>query len=228
MHKHPNIKGFTITEVLVALTSVILLVAVLLPTLSNAQITSRRTICQFNLRNFVLATEVYTQDNDNYYICGNPENTPETRLWMGSEWKNFLKQYISDMDVFNCPSTSDDVLDNKIGSYVYSMSFYHSKEQINKISDYSETFAPSSIIPPVKQKTESVAAPSEKIIFGEWNSNHALISDDNGWWNWNGKRNFIFADSHTAFLDAEKINRANDDLPDANVTIDGIEGSDYN
>ena len=228
MRKYIDNKGFTITDVLVALTALILLAGVFLPTLSKAQITSRRTICQFNLKNFSMATEVYTQDNDSFYICGLPGNSSESRIWMGSEWSRFLEPYISDTEVFNCPSANDDIKNSDISSYAYSMSFYHSKEQINQISDYKDTFGKAKNIPPVRQKTDFVKKPSQKIIFGEWNSNHALIDCDNGWWNWNGKRNFIFADSHTAFLDAEKINRANDGLPDANLTIDGIEGSDYN
>ncbi len=228
MRKYIDNKGFTITEVLVALTALVMLVGVFLPSLSNAQITSRRTICQFNLKNFSLATEVYTQDNDSYYISGIPVNSSGSRIWMGSEWNKLLEPYVSEPEIFNCPSASDEITNSEISSYVYSMSFYHSKEQINSISEYSQTYGDAAPIPPVKQKSEFVKNPSQKIIFGEWNSNHALIDYDNGWWNWKGKRNFIFADSHTAFLDAEKINRANDDFPDANVTIDGIEGSDYN
>ena len=228
MRKYIDNKGFTITEVLVSLAAIILLTGIFLPTLSSAQITSRRTICQFNLKNFALASEVYTMDNDSYFICGDTNIKPESRLWMGPNWSKYLEPYISDTEVFNCPSASQEIMESKIGSYAYSMSFYHSPEQINQVDDHTDTFGTSEKIPTVKQKTDFVAKPSEKIFFGEWNSNHAMIDDDLGWWNWNGKRNFIFADGHTAFLDAEKINRANDDLPDANVTIDGIKGSDYN
>ena len=227
MQKRFDNKGFTITELMVVVIALLVLAGVFLPTLSNAQITSRRTLCQFNLKNFGMATELYSQDNDSYYICGSVQ-TSDSRLWMGTEWSKYLESYISDFEVFNCPSANSDILSSKIGSYVYSMSFYHSPEQINQISDYNKTIDTSAAIPSVKQQTSKVSDPAGKIIFGEWNSNHAMIDDDNGWWNWNGKRNFIFADNHTAFLDADKINRANDGLPDANVTIDGINGSDYN
>ena len=65
-------------------------------------------------------------------------------------------------------------------------------------------------------------------MIGEWSSNHFPIDEEKGWWNWQGQRNFLFADGQVNFLPAETIEPANDGLPDANLTIGGIKGCDFN
>ena len=81
-------------------------------------------------------------------------------------------------------------------------------------------------LPSVSQKIADVKKPSEKIIFGEWLSNHEQIDNDQGWWIWEGTRNFLFVDGSINILKAAQINAAQDDFPDANLTIHGIKGSD--
>ena len=71
-----------------------------------------------------------------------------------------------------------------------------------------------------------VLSPSAKIIFGEWLSNHYSIENDSGWWCWQGRRNFLFADGSIDIIKAEDIKPANDNFPDANLTINGIKGAD--
>ena len=64
-------------------------------------------------------------------------------------------------------------------------------------------------------------------MIGEWLSNHAPISEDAGWWCWDGARIYLFADGRASFLKAEEIRPARDELPDANLTIHGIKGIDH-
>jgi len=109
-------------------------------------------------------------------------------------------------------------------SYAYSMAFYHSPEQIDAMSDKSDTY--SNPRPSIGQRRDDVAHPAAKILLGEWFSNHRAVDDEQGWWNWQGARNFLFADGHGAFLDAEQILPARDGLPNANLTIHGIKGRD--
>jgi prepilin-type processing-associated H-X9-DG protein len=42
-----------------------------------------------------------------------------------------------------------------------------------------------------------------------------------------GSRNYLFADGQIRFLKAREIREANDRLPDANLTIGGIKGTDW-
>ncbi len=226
MKKGMNNKAFTVIELMVVLLMLTLLTGVIYPVMLQGQVTSKRTLCQFNLKNFSMATEIYCSDNSGYLPA--PTQEQNSPFWTTNQWRKVIGPYISGDDVFTCPSIIDITSTDEIGSYVYSMSFYHSPEQINTIKDQNQTITPEKNLEVKAQKMDAVAKPDAKVIYGEWNSNHAMIDDENGWWNWSGQRNFVFSDGHTAFLKAADINSANDTLPDANVTIDGIKGSDYN
>ncbi len=219
-----HIKAFTLTELTIVIAIVLLLTAVVRPSLQSGQITSKRTLCQYNLRNIVLAAEAYCSDNGDRHLAG-PSSSGKS-FWMTDNWSQPLSAYLIDKNTFICPSIDESNQSEPVGSYVYSMSFFHSSETINTITTSNETLSHSLSV--VAQSKESVRYPDSKIMFGEWHSNHALNDDEAGWWNWSGKRNFVFADGHSAFIEASRISQANDNLPDANVTIDGIKGSDYN
>lgn len=226
MKKGLNNKAFTLSELVVTLVSLLLFMGLLYPVVLEGQVTSKRTLCQFNLQNFFLATELYSFDNDGFTPAPSEEYT--VPFWTTSQWKTPLSKYLTNSEMFTCPSLSSEADAGEYGSYAYSMSFYHSPEQINSISGYCQLKKVDPEMKVTPQKLTAVAKPDSKIIFGEWHSNHAMIDDEKGWWNWSGKRNFVFSDGHSAFISADEIKAANDELPDANVTIDGIKGSDYN
>jgi prepilin-type processing-associated H-X9-DG protein len=81
--------------------------------------------------------------------------------------------------------------------------------------------------PSKPQKSINAATPSGKILIGEWFSNHYRLESDSGWWCWEGRRNFLFADGQVRFLDAGDIRAARDQMPNANLTIHGIKGIDH-
>ena len=154
-------------------------------------------------------------------------------LWTGRGWRGFIAPYFGEnIDVNNpsvllCPA---DTPDPQYGatSYEYSMAFYHNPQQINSMTTKEDTYL-NPPQPSVKQESDRVTNPAGKIIVGEWSSNHRRTGQgpDNGWWGWEGTRNFLFANGKVAFLDAKKIRPANDGNPNPNLTIDGIEGIDY-
>ncbi|MBI1368946.1 MAG: DUF1559 domain-containing protein [Planctomycetes bacterium] len=55
-------RAFTLIELLVVVTIIALLIAILLPSLRQAQITARRVACASNLRQIRIATEMYISD----------------------------------------------------------------------------------------------------------------------------------------------------------------------
>jgi prepilin-type processing-associated H-X9-DG protein len=224
-------------ELLVVIAVIGLLLSILMPALRAAKVTAQRIGCSHNLKQITLGMDMYLGDNDQVYPCATDpvHRDPAYWLWMGRGWRGWIKPYVGGGDdvanplVLLCPEDRNDPTMYESTSYAYSLSFYHSPEQINLITDRSQTLGdklPVFLETSVRQRADSVATPSAKILTGEWASNHARVDKENGWWNWQGARNFLFPDGHVSLLKAEQINAARDGLPDANVTINGIKGSD--
>ena len=193
---------------------------------------AKRVKCAHNLKQINLAVNLYLNGNDDTYPCtDDPVSTePFYWLWMGRGWRSFVEPYLggsidaNNPSVLFCPQDRSD--DFESTSYSYSMSFYHSPEQIDSMNDKSETW--SNARKSIPQRSFNVAHPSGKILIGEWLSNHLRIDgEDGGWWCWQGRRNYLFADGQVNYLNAERIRPARDGFPDANLTVQGINGMDW-
>jgi prepilin-type N-terminal cleavage/methylation domain-containing protein len=234
---HPGPKtspfGFSLVEMLVVIAIISLLLSILTPSLMKVKSMARRVKCAHNLKQIHLAMNMYLNANDNTYPCAeDPVSTqPFYWLWMGRGWRRVVQPYLDpSIDVNNpsvllCPSDRTDPAKFESTSYAYSMTFYHSPEQIDSMSSTEDTYKNPQLS--IAQKSFSVAKPSGKILIGEWFSNHVPVSDEKGWWNWQGCRNFLFADGQVQFLKATEIRPARDGLPNVNLTIHGIKGIDY-
>ena len=222
-------KAFTLIELLVVIAIIAVLMGVLMPSLAKARVMASRTLCASNAKQIYLATIVYTQDNSGLYPSVN-DPVPGTTvwLWMGRGFRSFVKPYLDNQEgktsVLCCPGDKTALNKYEATSYAYSMSFYHSPGQIDSITSLAGTY--SNPLPAIGQRAGDVAYPAKKIIYGEWLSNHENIPADSGWWTWNGTRNFVMADGHTEFVKALDIQKANDGLPDPNLTKNGIKGCD--
>ena len=224
-------RAFTLVELLVVVGIIALLVTIMMPSLSRARTMTLRVLCAGNLRNTYVVTTLYLGDNNEVYPCAqDPVSTdPFYWLWMGRGLRDVLDPYIGGGASQNNPSIlycrGDPSTEKyEATSYAYSMSFYHSPEQIDSMSAPADTY--SNPLGPRPQQTSDVAFPARKVLMGEWTSNHPRIPDDGGWWCWEGGRNYLFADGQTQYLQAEEINPANDALPDPNLTTGGIRGED--
>ncbi len=232
INNHKSINAFTLIELLVVISIISLLLALLVPSLAKARSLARRVTCSHNLRQVGLAVDLYTGDHDTVYPCAQDpvSTTPLYWLWMGRGWRHWVQKYLStNIDVNTpsvllCPADRTDPAKYESTSYAYSMAFYHSPEQIDAMSAATDTYT--NPRPSIPQRAGSVADPSGKILLGEWNSNHAPYENDKGWWEWQGTRYFLFPNGQTAYLAARKIRPARDDLPDANLTVHGIQGRD--
>ncbi|HXK36020.1 MAG TPA: DUF1559 domain-containing protein [Candidatus Paceibacterota bacterium] len=226
-------RGFTLMELLVVVAIISLLLSLLVPSLRKARSVARRVVCSHNLKQIELAVSMYTGDHDTMYPCAqDPVSTqPPYWLWMGRGWRRWVEPYLStNIDVNTpsvllCPADRTDPATYESTSYAYSMTFYHSPEQIDAMSATTDTY--SNPQPSIAQRVGDVASPSGKILLGEWNSNHVPYENDRGWWEWKGARIFLFADGQVVFLQAKEIQPARDDLPDANLTVHGVKGRDY-
>lgn len=225
--------GFTLVELLVVIAIIALLLSILLPSLRKARSVAVRLACSHNLKQINLAMEFYLDDHDNAYPCAqDPVSTdPAYWLWMGRGWRSFVEPYFgggidaNNPSVLFCPHDRTSKEQYESTSYAYSMAFYHSPEQIDAMTTPADTY--SNPRPSIRQRSLDVAQPSGKILIGEWLSNHVPVEDDSGWWCWEGARVFLFADGRVSYLKAEAIRAGRDELPDANLTVRGIKGTDW-
>jgi len=226
--------GLSLIELLVVMAVIALLLAIMLPSLGSARCAAMRVKCTHNLRQINMAMNMYLDDSESKFPCADdPVSTsPYYWLWMGRGWRSFVEPYLAvkidanHPSVLRCPQdkTAKDKYEST--SYSYSLSFYHSPEQIDAMKSTADTY--SSPQPSMPQSSFSVFKPSAKIIIGEWLSNHLRTKDkDGGWWCWQGRRNFLFVDGAVSFIKAKEIRKANDGFPDANLTAGGIRGWDW-
>lgn len=224
--------AFTLIELLTVIAIVSLLLAILTPSLGKTRSSARRLKCANNLKQIDVAMHLYTSSNDDFYPCAQDPLPKGYWLWMGRGWRGLIAPYLggsidpNNPSVLWCPQDRISEQKYESTSYAYSMAFYHTSDHIDTLASslYAWTSLKDCSVP---QRTINVAKPSNKIIVGEWLSNHQKINEDNGWWCWEGKRNYLFVDGHVRFLDATEIREAGDGNPNPNRTIHGIKGFDW-
>jgi prepilin-type N-terminal cleavage/methylation domain-containing protein/prepilin-type processing-associated H-X9-DG protein len=239
MRKAASVKnGFTIVELLVVISIIAAVTAILLPAVGKARAIARRTRCVSNLKQIDIAMHSYLSSNDDKYPCAQDTlpkkdpSDPNIWLWMGRGWRSFIAPHLGgkintkNPSVLYCPSDTIAPVKWESTSYSYSLTFYHSPEDIDSLNGpYSDLTK----MPPTAQKSINVAKPAGKILIAEWLSNHKQIpnNNDSGWWCWSGKRNYLFADGQVRFMDVNDIRTARDGFPNPNLTINGIRGIDW-
>jgi prepilin-type N-terminal cleavage/methylation domain-containing protein/prepilin-type processing-associated H-X9-DG protein len=237
--------GFTLIELLIVIGIIAILLAILIPSLSKAKTIASRLKCAHNLKQIDLAIHLYLQENNETYPCAedpvyiDPDTGDIIWLWMGRGWRRFVEPYLggnidaNNPSVLFCPQDPTNPEKYESTSYAYSMAFYHSPEQINEMKSPGRTCGENDpFVPSVPQQSLNVLRPTGKILMGEWNSNHLRAVERgwygyDGWWCWQGSRNYLFADGQVNFLKAEDIRPANDSYPNPNLTIHGIRGIDW-
>jgi len=85
---------------MVVMAIIVILASMLLPALQKARESSRRTVCASNLKQIGLALSLYAEENRGWY-------PPKDDIFenMTVEGKSIFPEYISDLNVFGCPSS---------------------------------------------------------------------------------------------------------------------------
>lgn len=229
-------RAFTLLELLIVIAIIAILAALLFPVFARAREAARKATCSSNLRQVGLALEMYVQDYDETL----PDND-DPFLWMGRRWRWALKTYLAyagrrdptapadpnrsvnnGNHVLVCPSDMTARRKWDSTSYAYTAACYHTPAQI-AVMTTQDLYRPGG--PPcVAQPLAAVVSPAQKVVFGEWLSNHSPTKT--GWWSWKGARNHLLADGHVKFIPATRIHRATNGWPDANLTVGGLGGAD--
>jgi prepilin-type N-terminal cleavage/methylation domain-containing protein/prepilin-type processing-associated H-X9-DG protein len=101
-HRNPQHRGFTLIELLVVIAIIAILAAILFPVFSQARDKGRATACLTHARQIGTATQMYSQDYDEYLIPANTGQFPNMATYTG--WDRILTPYVKSAGVFTCPS----------------------------------------------------------------------------------------------------------------------------
>ena len=116
-------KGFTLVELLVVISIIALLVSILMPSLSKARESAKRTVCLSNFRSMQTVWLLYSMDNEDKIVAANdvqdqgwvknilgfsdpddnPGNAPEEDQIKSIE-DGLLFPYAETIDIYRCPS----------------------------------------------------------------------------------------------------------------------------
>ncbi len=241
-------RAFTLLELLVVIAIISILASILMPVMFKARKTSLKAVCQSNLKQISQAFESYKADYDGYY-----PNISDPFLWMGRRWRWPIAAYVcfsgtynpsdpagmnqvtgKNRNVLECPSDPTPGSQWDRTSYGYSAAFYNTPAQIDRMTTPQLYSAAAGSPPCVSVHESEVKWPANKAIVTDWLDSHG--ETNNGWWSWQGSRNYLFADGHVKFLASSAINAATSPyadisrtpFPDINLTTNGVAGKDVN
>jgi len=106
-------RAFTLIELLVVIAIIAILAAILFPVFARARESARRASCASNLKQIILAYNMYTQDYDEMTVpnfeldnnLGGGSVTGGTGGYAYPYWPDILYPYTKNKQIFKCPST---------------------------------------------------------------------------------------------------------------------------
>lgn len=161
-------RAFTLIELLVVIAIIALLMAILIPTLQRVKEQAKEVSCRSNLKQVGLIIYLYLQDNDfkmanchqydphsdtkcNQYFWRHPDGTFYSHDEDDSYWAVAYSDYITDTDVFGCPSfksAAELIATEKLYGYdaklfydsAFALNGWLDRENVNSIRNLDRVF----------------------------------------------------------------------------------------
>lgn len=148
---------FTLLELLVVISIIVMLAAMLLPALNKAKETGRKITCMNNLSQLGKAFSLYLSDNNDFFPPYRDYGSPEKTWYYGSPDRGYLAEYLGLANVldrigvlgvsggkmwrnrFRCPSQSDPPSGTEYFTYGYNGQVYGYSKKITKYKAPSMT-----------------------------------------------------------------------------------------
>lgn len=97
---HPDRRAFTVPEMLAVIAIVVIILALLLPSMQAARDRAKAAVCGSNLRQLGIGVRNYATNNKTYFPVGVNGATAD---WI---WPAIVREQVEDMDLFYCPSAA--------------------------------------------------------------------------------------------------------------------------
>ena len=193
--------GFTLIEILVVLTIIVLLAALLFPAFSRSREAARRASCQSNLKQVGLSLLQYSQDYDGttppiYTGTAAADKNP-------NNWRVLMFPYVKSEQVFRCPSNPEnetsatnaaagDVSINASYAANYNsgtgLGVFGSSDGFDRVSDAAILFPTETIAVVETTSTRPDIDMDDILMFGKLYAGHG------------GFTNYLFYDGHAKAL----------------------------
>lgn len=170
--------AFTLIELLVVIAIIAILAALLLPALSAAKERAQALYCMNNLKQLMLATQMYTDDHDDWFPVNDPSDPSDVLGHPGMDWCPGSMTRLP--DATNTEFLTDP-LTNELAAYLS-----HSVKVWKCPADTKKAPAPASNVPTVRSYSMNQAVgtlptgPFSKPTYGPW-LNGAYNASQNTW-----------------------------------------------